>query len=59
MGSRGPKKHTPGPCGEHHALQLDSKNSLIAKNTLLTQACLHPLIFYFTCKNLCFSICLG
>ena len=59
MGSRGPKKHTPGPRGEHHVLQLDSKNSLIAKNTLLTQACLHPLIFYFTCKIYVFPFALA
>ena len=59
VGSRDPKKYTLGPCAENHALQLDSKNSLIAKNTLLTQACLHPLIFSFTCRNLCFSIFVG
>lgn len=53
------KTHTPGPCAKSHAVELDSKNSLIAKNTLLTQACRHPLIFHFTCTNLRFSIFVG
>lgn len=53
------KIHIPGPCAKNHALKLDSKNSPIAKNTLLTQACRHSLIFHFTCTNLCFSIFVG
>lgn len=40
-------------------LKPDLKNSQMPKNTLLTQACLHLLIFHFTCKNLCFSIFFG